>query len=64
MIAPALSSVDLHCHSTASDGLQTPAGLVAYAAERGLSVIGLCDHDSTNGVTEAVATGTDVRPHA
>lgn len=57
MIAPALSSVDLHCHSTASDGLQTPAGLVAYAAERGLSVIGLCDHDSTNGVTEAVETG-------
>jgi predicted metal-dependent phosphoesterase TrpH len=57
MIAPALSSVDLHCHSTASDGLRTPAGLVAYAAERGLSVIGLCDHDSTNGVTEAVATG-------
>jgi predicted metal-dependent phosphoesterase TrpH len=57
MIEPAPSSVDLHCHSTASDGLRTPAGLVAYAAERGVSVIGLCDHDSTNGVADAVETG-------
>src|SRR5215207_1799438 len=57
MNAPALSSVDLHCHSTASDGLRTPAELVAYAAERRLTVIGLCDHDSTNGVAEAVNTG-------
>lgn len=60
MPAPALSSVDLHCHSTASDGLRTPSGLVAFAAERGLSVIGLCDHDSTNGVTEAEATGVQL----
>ncbi len=57
MNAPALSSVDLHCHSTASDGLRTPAGLVSYAAERGLSVIGLCDHDSTSGVVEAIDAG-------
>jgi predicted metal-dependent phosphoesterase TrpH len=53
----ALSSVDLHCHSTASDGLLTPAGLAAYAAERELSVIALCDHDSTSGVSEAIAAG-------
>lgn len=57
MTAPALSSVDLHCHSTASDGLRTPADLVAYAAERGVSVIGLCDHDSTSGIAEAIESG-------
>lgn len=57
MSLPALSSVDLHCHSTASDGLRSPAGLVTYAADRGLSVIALCDHDSTSGVAEATDTG-------
>lgn len=60
MSSPALSSVDLHCHSTASDGLRTPAELVAYAAERGLSVIGLCDHDSTNGVASAAEAGVQL----
>jgi 3',5'-nucleoside bisphosphate phosphatase len=57
MTARARSSVDLHCHSTASDGLRNPAELVSYACERGLSVIGLCDHDSTSGVNEAVEAG-------
>jgi len=57
MRLPALSSVDLHCHTTASDGLRTPAGLVGYAAERSVSVIGLCDHDTTGGVAEAIDTG-------
>ncbi len=58
MTAPARSRVDLHCHSTASDGLRTPAGLVAYAAERGVAIIGLTDHDSINGVADAVEAGT------
>jgi predicted metal-dependent phosphoesterase TrpH len=56
----ALSSVDLHCHSTASDGLLTPAGLVAYASERGLSVIGLTDHDSTRGIAQAMAAAAEI----
>jgi predicted metal-dependent phosphoesterase TrpH len=60
MIQPARSSVDLHCHSTASDGLLTPAGLVAYASERGVSTIGLTDHDSTNGVASAMAIGAEL----
>ncbi len=60
MSAPALSRVDLHCHSTASDGLRTPAGLVAYSAERRLSTIGLTDHDSTKGVAEAVEAGAQL----
>lgn len=57
MSAQAHSRVDLHCHSTASDGLLTPAELAACAAERELSVIGLCDHDSTNGVAAAIEAG-------
>src|SRR6478735_3875620 len=60
MIQPARSSVDLHCHSTASDGLLTPAGLVTYASERGVSTIGLTDHDSTNGVAAAMAIGAEL----
>jgi len=60
MIQHARSSVDLHCHSTASDGLLTPAGLVTYASERGVSTIGLTDHDSTNGVAAAMAIGAEL----
>lgn len=51
------SSVDLHCHSTASDGLLSPSELVAYGADRGLAVIGLTDHDSVNGIQSARSTG-------
>ncbi|MFF4748960.1 PHP domain-containing protein [Streptomyces sp. NPDC002514] len=47
--------IDLHCHSTASDGTDTPAELVRNAAEAGLDVVALTDHDSTRGHAEAVA---------
>lgn len=46
--------IDLHTHSTASDGTDTPAELVAAAIAAGLDVIGLTDHDTTAGWTEAV----------
>lgn len=46
-------SYDLHCHSTCSDGLLTPAALVARAAERGVNVLALTDHDETSGLDEA-----------
>ena len=59
MINLAPSSVDLHCHSTASDGTLTPADLVSYAAERGLETIALTDHDSTSGIAEAMAVGAE-----
>ena len=42
--------VDLHTHSTASDGELTPAELVGLAIERGLDVIALTDHDSCDGI--------------
>jgi hypothetical protein len=49
--------VDLHTHSTASDGLYAPAELVRLAHEAGLDLIALVDHDSTQGLAEAQAAG-------
>lgn len=49
--------VDLHIHSTASDGMLGPAALVAAAKDAGLDAISLCDHDSVSGVAEAMSTG-------
>ncbi len=48
---------DLHTHSTASDGQYAPAELVRLAKERGLDVLALTDHDTADGVKEAVETG-------
>ncbi len=44
---------DLHCHSTHSDGLFPPAGVVARAAERGVGVLALSDHHGGSGLPEA-----------
>ncbi len=45
--------VDLHMHSTASDGALSPSELVALCASRGLSFMSLTDHDTMDGVDEA-----------
>ncbi|SDU84760.1 PHP domain-containing protein [Pseudomonas mucidolens] len=52
-------NVDLHCHSTASDGALAPAVLVARAFEKGVRVLSLTDHDTLEGLEEAriAATG-------
>lgn len=47
--------IDLHTHSTASDGTDTPAGLVAAAAAAEIDVIAITDHDTTAGWHEASA---------
>ena len=47
--------VDLHCHSTASDGTLPPAEVVRLAQRSGLSGLALTDHDSIGGVEEAAA---------
>lgn len=47
--------IDLHTHSTASDGTDTPAELVHNAAAAGLDVVGLTDHDTVGGYAEAIA---------
>jgi predicted metal-dependent phosphoesterase TrpH len=49
--------IDLHTHSIASDGALTPAELIARAAERGVRILALADHDTLLGVAEAVAEG-------
>ena len=45
--------VDLHCHSTASDGALAPAVVVARAFERGVRLLALTDHDTLDGLDEA-----------
>lgn len=48
-----MSGIDLHTHSTASDGTLTPTELVLAAREAGLEAIALTDHDTTGGLAEA-----------
>ncbi|MET1063527.1 MAG: PHP domain-containing protein [Arthrobacter sp.] len=45
--------IDLHAHSNVSDGTQPPGAVMASAAEAGLDVVALTDHDSTDGWEEA-----------
>lgn len=47
--------IDLHCHSTASDGSDRPAELVANAVAAGLHTMAITDHDTTGGWDEACA---------
>ncbi len=47
-------AVDLHTHTTASDGTYAPRDLVAEAASRGVRVLAVTDHDSTEGLAEAI----------
>jgi predicted metal-dependent phosphoesterase TrpH len=56
------SRIDLHLHSTASDGTLTPTQLVDRALDKGLEVIALTDHDTTDGIEEALeaARGTSL----
>ncbi len=49
-----MTKVDLHLHSTASDGRLSPADIVRHAAEHGVSVIAITDHDSINGIAPAL----------
>ena len=51
--------IDLHVHSTASDGSFTPAEVTALAREAGLTAIALTDHDTVSGVGEALVAAGD-----
>ncbi|MFB6833676.1 PHP domain-containing protein [Streptomyces hydrogenans] len=51
--------IDLHSHSTASDGTDTPAELVRHAVAAGLDVVALTDHDTTRGHAEAIAAAPE-----
>lgn len=52
--------IDLHTHSTCSDGSMSPQQLVRHAAQKGLVAIALTDHDSVSGVKQAVEEGKRV----
>ena len=54
-----MSEVDLHLHTTFSDGTLSPTELVRLCASRGLKVIAVTDHDSTEGIQEALATAEE-----
>lgn len=51
------SLIDLHIHTTASDGSMSPSEAVALAKEKGLAAIAVTDHDTAEGVAEALAAG-------
>lgn len=50
---------DPHCHTTASDGMVSPAGLVAAAVGAGLDLIAICDHDTMANAQEVRDRGED-----
>jgi Predicted metal-dependent phosphoesterases (PHP family) len=50
--------IDLHTHSTASDGALTPTELVAYARQKGVEALALTDHDTVSGIPEAIAAAS------
>jgi len=52
--------IDLHTHTTRSDGTLSPEALVRRAREKNLSVIAITDHDIVDGVAEAVRVGQEV----
>lgn len=56
----AVAFVDLHSHSTASDGSRAPRDVILEAKRVGLSAIALTDHDTLEGVAEALAAGAEL----
>ena len=53
-------SLDLHLHSTVSDGRLSPSDLVRFAHSSGVKTMALSDHDSTDGVDDAQAVGVQL----
>jgi predicted metal-dependent phosphoesterase TrpH len=51
---------DFHTHSTESDGTFCPSDLVKLAKAEGIDIMALTDHDTTNGITEAISAGEKV----
>lgn len=54
-----LHHIDLHTHTTASDGQDTPAELMHFAAQQGLSVLAVTDHDTVDAIPELTTRATD-----
>lgn len=49
-----MNYIDMHTHSTASDGVYSPSKLIHYAIQKGLAGIAITDHDTTDGIEEAI----------
>lgn len=52
-----MAQADLHVHTMASDGTETPSRVVEMAFDAGLAAVGICDHDTIGGLNEALAAG-------
>lgn len=52
--------VDLHCHTTASDGALSPADLVDRAVQQGVNVLAITDHDTVDGLLQLPAAPADI----
>ena len=52
-----MNTIDLHVHSNASDGTLTPSEVVCLAKKNNLSAIALTDHDTVDGISEAIEQG-------
>ena len=59
-----MSPIDLHTHSTKSDGTFSPEELIRYAQSKGLSAVALTDHDTADGIEEALLTARKLREEA
>jgi predicted metal-dependent phosphoesterase TrpH len=59
MAAPVMD-IDLHVHTTASDGTLSPSALVQYAKDKGLRTIAITDHDTVEGIEEGLQAGSDL----
>lgn len=57
-----MKKIDLHCHTTASDGIKSPSQLIDYAITCGVMVLAVTDHDTIGGLGEAVdySSGKDI----
>ena len=57
-----MKAVDLHTHSTKSDGSFSPSELIDYAVQKDLAAIALTDHDTTAGLDEAILHAAETAP--
>jgi 3',5'-nucleoside bisphosphate phosphatase len=55
-----MGRIDLHTHTNHSDGTFTPPELVRLASQRGLEVVAITDHDTTDGLEEAIGAGREL----
>ena len=55
-----MNVIDLHVHTTASDGTMRPAELVRYAKKKGLRAIAITDHDTIEGLDEGIQEGQNI----